>query len=863
MPDGSWSTRQTLYNALHWKTEVTEPGSAKKTQLLDYDPFGRPGTIRPPDGQAHDVTLSYLGARKVTRTARVGNSLTGSAINEVLATTQEFYDRQGRLSEVREQADANGTDTTTTYFYDVGNRLRQVRQATSAGTQNRFFTYDNRGFLTGEQHPEKGADPGGNGVVSYSRYDARGHAGRKIDGPNDLTFTYDRAERLKQVDATGGSPLKVFHYGSSNAAGVRTNGRLESALRYNQVGAPFNATVLITETYTYGARQGRISGRTTQMTFNGTPGESFTQGWAWNALGNLSNVTYPVCQFAACVPAARSIVPGYTNGFLTSVPGWASLSYHPNGMVNQVVHTNEVVDTQANDPDGMRRPSLISSAKGGSPLWSSGAYVYDGSGNIVKTGNGYYLYDRVSRLIEGRVYDGPTGLGNQKWQSYAYDPFGNILSIGGTSGRSTPTNPLTNRLSATGTTYDAAGNLKTWNGNSYDYDGFNQMVRMKSGTEDWVYLYTAGDERFWSYRVGGGGSLWALRDVDGRVLREYEAHVNWSTYRDYIYRGTQLLGSSHPTEGDRHFHLDHLGTPRLITNPGGFQVAYHVYYPFGEEATAFNQDAEQMKLTGHERDLASPAGAGDDLDYMHARHASPFTGRFLSIDPSGESFNPKAPQSWNRYTYVQDRPVVATDPTGEVLRLQGSRVNSELLEHIANKGLYGYDLAIDDQGYAVLRANNEAGPPTAEQAAFMAALALAIDSSKTITIGLVADSTDTFVGNYGAQEIDMHDVAAFGTASGFGPNAFSVLGHEVTEQKVKQGLKLSEVQDDGGADYQLAHGGTALPMQDRISGFTTITRKDYRDGRGNGIIQGLYAKGSVTISVTIYCLNNNVIKIER
>jgi YD repeat-containing protein len=72
--------------------------------------------------------------------------------------------------------------------------------------------------------------------VTYSKYDARGHAERKVDGPNDLTFTYDRAERLKQVDATGGNILKVFTYGTSNAAGTRTNGRLESAQRYNYVG---------------------------------------------------------------------------------------------------------------------------------------------------------------------------------------------------------------------------------------------------------------------------------------------------------------------------------------------------------------------------------------------------------------------------------------------------------------------------------------------------------------------------------------------------------------------------------------------------------------------------------------------------
>jgi hypothetical protein len=47
---------------------------------------------------------------------------------------------------------------------------------------------------------------------------------------------------------------------------------------------------------------------------------------------------------------------------------------------------------------------------------------------------------------------------------------------------------------------------------------------------------------------------------------------------------------------------------------------------------------------------------------MHARHYSPLVGRFLSVDPAGAL--PSAPQSWNRYTYVFNRPLVATDPTG-------------------------------------------------------------------------------------------------------------------------------------------------------------------------------------------------------
>jgi RHS repeat-associated protein len=69
-----------------------------------------------------------------------------------------------------------------------------------------------------------------------------------------------------------------------------------------------------------------------------------------------------------------------------------------------------------------------------------------------------------------------------------------------------------------------------------------------------------------------------------------------------------------------------------------------------------------MKFTGHERDLASLAGAGDDLDYMHARHCSPFTGRFLSVDRAGGYL--KATQSWNRYAYSRGNPMKYVDSSG-------------------------------------------------------------------------------------------------------------------------------------------------------------------------------------------------------
>ena len=125
----------------------------------------------------------------------------------------------------------------------------------------------------------------------------------------------------------------------------------------------------------------------------------------------------------------------------------------------------------------------------------------------------------------------------------------------------------TNRLNGTGTVYDAAGNLTNWNGAVYQYDAFNQMIHMTSGAEDWIYLYTADDERLWSYNVPRNSSRWALRDLGGKVLREYQNDSGlWSAGTDYIYRDGLLLAAETPA-GRRHFHLDHLGTPRLIAEP--------------------------------------------------------------------------------------------------------------------------------------------------------------------------------------------------------------------------------------------------------------------------------------------------------
>jgi RHS repeat-associated protein len=192
-------------------------------------------------------------------------------------------------------------------------------------------------------------------------------------------------------------------------------------------------------------------------------------------------------------------------------------------------------------------------------------------------------------------------------------------------------------------------------------------VRPCSNNDDRQFLYTADDERIAT--ANGASWTWTIRGLDGKVLREFTsmpdvntglptANTQWS--KDYVWRDGLLLASVTPTTlggsttRTQHFHLDHLGTPRLVTGDNGVQLGGHAYYAFGAELNLglSEQPNELMKFTGHERDVL--ASDPHMLDDMHARYYSANVGRFLSVDPV--LGNPSIPQSWNRYAYVQNNP---------------------------------------------------------------------------------------------------------------------------------------------------------------------------------------------------------------
>ncbi|MEM6454928.1 MAG: putative toxin, partial [Acidobacteriota bacterium] len=93
------------------------------------------------------------------------------------------------------------------------------------------------------------------------------------------------------------------------------------------------------------------------------------------------------------------------------------------------------------------------------------------------------------------------------------------------------------------------------------------------------------------------------------------------------------------------------------------------FFGFGEptDLAASSSDPERTRFTGHERDLGTLGGAGGvqiELDFMRARFCSPWTARFLSVDPARESVRLQHPQTWNRFSYAFNNPVTLVDPDG-------------------------------------------------------------------------------------------------------------------------------------------------------------------------------------------------------
>jgi RHS repeat-associated protein len=195
----------------------------------------------------------------------------------------------------------------------------------------------------------------------------------------------------------------------------------------------------------------------------------------------------------------------------------------------------------------------------------------------------------------------------------------------------TPNNRITS-ANGVGYAYDASGNLISDGAHSYQYDGEGRITTVDSGTGA-SYFYDSANRRVKKQQGG------------------------FTTY--YVWEGSRVIAeySDAPAGagGTSYYLADRLST-RMATDTNGVMKGTQDHLPFGEDSGTSTGQVENHRFTNYERDSES------NTDYAVNRQYSQNTGRFNRPDPITGSIS--SPQSLNRYSYVNNDPINATDPLG-------------------------------------------------------------------------------------------------------------------------------------------------------------------------------------------------------
>ena len=147
-------------------------------------------------------------------------------------------------------------------------------------------------------------------------------------------------------------------------------------------------------------------------------------------------------------------------------------------------------------------------------------------------------------------------------------------------------------------------------------------------------------------------------DLAGHEITQLSSTGSWT--RGEVYAGGRHLATYSGTGGTTYFiHADWLGTERARSNVSGGSYETCTSLPFGDWLTCSGTDVSPMHFTGKEHDNET------GLDNFGARYDASSLGRFMSPDPKHINTHLSDPQSFNRYAYTRDNPVLYVDPDGK------------------------------------------------------------------------------------------------------------------------------------------------------------------------------------------------------
>ena len=409
--NGGWEARTYVYDAMGRRTQrLTADG--KVVKKLDFDPFGRPAIVRPPEGSVHDKILTYAG-RDVTETVVIGKSwdeITQSVIFTTRTTTTR-KDRHGRVIEI-EVVDGDGETRTETFTLNLDGDV--IATSITDGFTTTSWTDADR--TDGRDLTVLDSDGG-----AITGYDALGHLTEQDFGHGTAVSIYDRAGRLTaQREGSASGPIWTsFTYGTANSGSNWSKGRLVETERRNySVPHLPDGLARVIESYTYGGERGLRSELRTEVVAGNSSNTTildFESSRTVDALGRTVSSTFPDCLASStdtdsyCGPVpVRTLDFTYDYRRLTEVSstiggtpeGWIDgITYAPGGFVTGRDLANGWVEqrTESNYGRGKLHSMTLNHPQH-SAFYDSGIAVYDGLGRLVALGNDRHISDRVYAL---------------------------------------------------------------------------------------------------------------------------------------------------------------------------------------------------------------------------------------------------------------------------------------------------------------------------------------------------------------------------------------------------------------------------------------------------------------------------------
>jgi RHS repeat-associated protein len=649
------------------------------TTSYSYDNLGRVTSISYPaiDGQTSSTTYVYNDPSDyVTMTNQNGN------------VVKQYYDGLARMTSTQAY---NGSSlySTTTYTYNWDN---EVASKTLPGGSEYTYYYNQDGQQIKVVNPDNSYSTTSYNDIANTKTatDANGHP---------TVYAYDLDNNLlsvKQYYSSTGYYITSYTYDLSGNLLTTTNADgATTSYKYNDLNE------LTKTTYPGNSYQTQSYNAVGEMTGEVNPGGT-QLNYTYDALNRMTQISYPGGSTQKYTYDNDGNVLSIVNSAVTT-----DYVYNARDMV-----TNETEYISGSKYMVLYGYDQVGNVK--SMVYPGGPNVtmkYDFENRITRVGSlatiSYTVDSTISKIVygdgEATTYsynsmdrpsqvDMKTSSGVKELDlNYTYDSVGNVKTINGESYNYNWLNELTYASSpwpTTTYTYDPAGNMLNQTVGSttttYTYGTNNELDSI--GSVEFTY-----DGNGNTHTIVNGSTTWTYNyDYNNRLDQVKD---DGATVATYSYDGTGVLVQSvekdtmaYAYQGDNRIFAKNTGTgsvadyfyanDMVLASVNSTATSYFHEDALGSvrlvtsssQSTLFSSDYKPFGTTSGGWGTATfeytskPADAATGLYYSGARWYNSASARFMTEDTATGEL--PSPLTLNRYIYALDNPLRYVDPTG-------------------------------------------------------------------------------------------------------------------------------------------------------------------------------------------------------